>query len=116
MANANKKNFYIFDVTAPTAPISIGAKRITLNPSTAAIEGIAVAGPYAFLATTDATDEFQLWQIDNPSNIVQPSTCSNYNFPAKPSDLIYADNLVFVAIESNEALRIIYDSPSICTP
>jgi len=111
-----KKNFYILDVTTPTAPTPLGSLQIALNPSTAAIVGITVAGPYAFIATTDSTEEFQVWRIDNPSSIVQPSACSNYNFPAKPSGLTYADNLIFAAIESNEALRIIYDLPSVCTP
>ncbi len=115
VANANKKNFYIFDVTTPTAPNPLGSKRIVLNPNTQ-IEGIAVAGPYAFLATTDSTKGFQLWQIDNPSNIMQPSACSNYNYSEKSRGIIYADNLVFMANESNAALRIIYDQPSVCTP
>lgn len=61
-----------------------------------------------FLGTNDANKEFQVWDISNPASI---AFWSSFNFPQIASGVDYEDNLVYVAVRSNDALRIITSSP-----
>lgn len=84
-----------------------------LGPNTA-VEGIVVSGSLAFFVTTQQNAEFQVWNVSNQNNPIPHIGCNAYNFPAKPVSLDYHDGLVYGAIESNLALRIIHDQPGTC--
>lgn len=99
---------YVLDVGTPSAITSLGSKDIDLDPSTSEIVDIVVVADLAFLATGDSNEEFQVWNIAEPSNIIRYSTL---NFPAKITGLDYEDDLVYSSVDSNDALRIIYDNP-----
>jgi hypothetical protein len=58
----------------------------------------------AFLATSNANREFQ---IVNYGNINSPSLYAYLNFPQEATGIDYRNNLIFVSVRSNDALRII---------
>lgn len=57
-----------------------------------------------FMCTGDSNDEFQVWNITNPESHV---FWSSLNFPQVCADLDFEDNIVYAAVRSNDALRII---------
>ena len=118
----NEPNFFILDISDPASILSFGSKFIKRNPTQPlGLTAVVVSGQFAFFGTTDSNAEFQVFKIDDPSNILNCSEaaypgnfadCGKYDFPAKINDLEYDENLVFSAIESNDALRIIFDDVS----
>jgi len=99
----------------------IGSKLVIID--SANIDSLAVKGRYdalgnvndiyirdylAFLATSDSNKEFQAVNISNLSN---PLFYSSYNFPQSAAGNAYHDNVLYTAVRSNDALRIITSSP-----
>lgn len=114
-APSSRPDFYIIDISEPSNPVSLGSKNLSLNPNTAVV-GVVVSGHLAFIATTNQTSGFHVWDISDPDNIKAPSGCNLYKYPLKATGIDFADNLVFVSNESNYALRIIEDNmSSICS-
>ncbi len=58
----------------------------------------------AFLATDNSTAEFQALNITNKA---VPTLHSSYNFPQLGTGITYRDNVVYMSVRSNDALRII---------
>ena len=58
----------------------------------------------AFIASSNSNREFQVINISDPNN---PSLWSYFNFPQVATGIDYEDNLVYVSVRSNDALRII---------
>ncbi len=120
--NSAIHNFFVLDISQPTAIVSLGSKYITRNPNVAlGLTAIAVSNKFAFLGTDDSNFEFQVFRIDNPANIQncgEPGypggfvNCGKYNFPAKITDLEYDDSFVFASVQSNDAFRVIFDDLS----
>jgi hypothetical protein len=113
-------DFFILDISNPSAISVLGSKDFDgnvctegggpsscLGPNTR-IVGIKVVGDLAFLATTYQTKGFQVWHINDPSNIFNWST---YNYSEKATGLDYEVDYIYTSNESNAALRIIYDNP-----
>ncbi len=94
-----KTKFYIVDATNPTNIINLGS--VTIGSR---IRDIALSGTLAFLGTEDSNREFQVWNVANSSN---PVLWSFFNFPQVATGVDYEDNLVYVSVRSNDALRII---------
>ncbi|MBI2609982.1 hypothetical protein HYW53_02290 [Candidatus Giovannonibacteria bacterium] len=112
-APSSRPDFYVLDIADPESVPALGSKNLGINPNTE-ITGIVVSAERAFIATTDSTGGFQVWNIADPSNIILQSSCSIYNYSEKATGIDFVDNLGFISNESNKALRIIYDQPSIC--
>lgn len=66
-----------------------------------------VGGDLAFLATSDSTKEFVIVNFTDPDNLVE---YASLNYPALATGIDFADNKVFMAVRSNDALRIITSS------
>lgn len=92
------------------------------------IVGITVWGNLAFLSTDSTDSEFQIWDVTEKTNVQPHIGCNAYQFPAKPTNIEFPGELVytgypegrelgFVSVDSNDALRVIYDpdAPDICT-
>ncbi len=62
----------------------------------------------AFIGTSDSNREFQ---VVNISSSTSPVLHSSFNFPQVATGVDYEDNLVYVSVRSNDALRIITSSP-----
>ncbi len=98
-----KTKYYIANAATSSNITVIGSS--TINNKT---RDIAVSSLYAFLATEDSNKEFQVWNISDPA---RPSFWSSFNFPQVATGVDYEDNIVYVSVRSNDALRIITSGP-----
>ena len=113
-------NFFILDISNPASITSLGSKYIRRNPNISlGILTLVVSGKFAFMGTDDSNAEFQVFVVDNPADIRNCSEpgypggfvgCGKYDFPAKITDIKLHENLIYTAIESNDAFRIIFDN------
>lgn len=93
----------IYDTTEPTA----GVMRGTYNTGSS-INDILAIGYLAFLATNNSNQEFQ---VINITNLTSPVFHSSFNYPQSAAAIDYNNNLIFTAVRSNDALRILTSSP-----
>lgn len=91
--------FYDIDATNISSPSIKGSVDVG-----GAINDIYVKQNLAFLATSNSNREFQVLDITNSS---APSVYSYLNFPQGATGIDYEDNLVYVSVRSNDALRIV---------
>lgn len=98
-------DLYVLNISDLNNIISLGSQDLGFNPSSA-VEAIVVIGNLAFLGTSDVNEEFQVWNIGEPTNIFR---CSFFNFPATIAGLDFDGNLVFAGVRSNDALHVIFD-------
>lgn len=91
--------FFMVNASNPTNITTLGS--VTIN---AKIKDLVVSGNYVFMGTEDPNKEFQAWNISDPTNI---TFCASFNFPQNASGIDYENNLVYMAVRSNDALRII---------
>ncbi len=98
-----KTKFYIINASS-TSNMTISGSALIDNKT----RDIVSAGSLAFLATENANKEFQVYDISNPAS---PSLWSYFNFPQIATGIDYEDNIVYVSVRSNDALRIITSSP-----
>ncbi len=68
------------------------------------LNDLRIRGRLVFLATSLSNNEFQVWDISDPTT---PSLSSSFNFPQVATGIDYEDNLVYISVRSNNALRII---------
>lgn len=101
--HTNHHKFSILDVASSSGVRSLGSTNIG-----ASVTGIVVRDTLAFIGTSDSNKEFQVWNISDPANI---AFVSSLNFPQMATGIDYEDNLVYVSVRSNDALRIITSSP-----
>ncbi len=67
-----------------------------------------VGGDLAFLATEDSNKEFLIVDISDPDNLAEYAFL---NYPANATGIDFASNMVFMAVRSNDALRIVTSTP-----
>lgn len=94
-----KPEVFILDITSSTSVQNLGSFDVGGD-----VNGIRVSGRLAFLATSNSNAEFQVWDVSSPAS---SSLGSSFNFPQIASGIDYEDNLVYVSVRSNDALRII---------
>ena len=94
-----ENDFIILDATNPLNIINRGSINISAN-----INDIVAVGNYAFLATSHANKEFITLNVATTTSIQQ---ISSFNFPQQATGVSYENNLIFVSVRSNDALRII---------
>ncbi|MBI2013730.1 MAG: hypothetical protein HYS87_02810 [Candidatus Colwellbacteria bacterium] len=101
--NSASDGFRVIDATVPAAvdPKDSG------NPG-GDVNGIYTRDYLSFIGTTNSNTEFQVWRTDDPDDI---QLWSSFNFPQSIMDIDYENNLVYTAVRSNDALRIITSSP-----
>ncbi len=101
--NSSYHEFHILNVASSSSPQNLGSKDLATD-----LNDLRIRDNLAFLGTSDPNKEFQVWDISNPANI---SFLSSFNFPQVATGIDYEDNIVYVAVRSNDALRIITSSP-----
>lgn len=92
-------NLYIVNASNPGSPYLVG-----LIDVGGIVNDIYAVGYLAFLGTSNSNREFQVINISDPEN---PELHSSLNFPQVATGIDYQNNLVFVSVRSNDALRII---------
>ena len=94
---------YVLDVSDPASVVILGSNNVGAD-----INGIRVRDELAFLGTSNSNKEFQVWNVADPTNMAEESS---FNFPQVAAAVDYEDNLVYVAVRSNDGLRIITSGP-----
>lgn len=94
--------FHILNVSSPNSVQSLGNAEIGGD-----VNDIYIRETLAFLATGNSNREFQAWDI---SNSAQPKLWSFFNFPQMATGIDYENNIVYVSVRSNDALRVITSS------
>ena len=69
---------------------------------------VCVKGDLVFLSTSNSNKEFIIVNANNPDNLIE---YASLNFAQVASGIDYAQNKVFVAVRSNDSLKIITSSP-----
>lgn len=100
--DASANELYILDITSST-PQLLGSQNFSTD-----ITGIIARDFLGFFGTTDSNKEFQVWNVSSSASL---EFWSGFNFPQVATGLDYEDNLVYVAVRSNDALRIITSAP-----
>ncbi|MDO8537149.1 MAG: hypothetical protein Q7R94_02800 [bacterium] len=95
----NSDELQVLDVSSSSAPSSLGVKSIAAD-----VNSLVVRDKLAFIGTSDSNNEFQVYDISTPAAI---SFVSSFNFPQVAASIDFEDNIVYVAVRSNDALRII---------
>ena len=68
------------------------------------VNDIFSVGNLSFLATSSPNKELQIIDIADPDNL---ALISYFDFPQEATGIDYVNNLIFVSVRSNNALRII---------
>ena len=97
--HSDHHQLHVVDATTPTALAGLGSLS-----SDGDVNDFRVRDQYAFFATDDPNEEFQVWDISTPSSI---TFVSSLNFPQIATGIDYEDNIVYVSVKSNDGLRII---------
>lgn len=97
--DGSNDDFYILDISNIGSIASLGSKNLATD-----LNDFRVRDSLGFFGASDSNKEFQVWNVGTPSNIV---FWSSFNFPQVANAIDYEDNIVYVAVRSNDALRII---------
>ncbi len=113
LESGSGEELYVLDATDPlsaTAGLPIlGKAEIGAGAS---VNAIRVSGSLAFLATTKTNDEFQVWNISNPSATITRVDTSPYNIPNNISKGIdFEAPYIYAASQANDPLQILYSAP-----
>ena len=101
--HADHHELHILNVSNLSSIQNLGSKDLTAD-----LNSLKIRDYLAFLATSDSNKEFQVWNISDPANI---AFWSSFNFPQVATGIDFEDNIVYVSIRSNDALRIITSGP-----
>ena len=97
--SSTQPEIYIFDRTAPTAPVLLNS-----IDNGGPINSMIAAGPYLFTATNISNREFTVYDVRDPLN-VHIEASLNMSQVAAGLDLV--DNTIYISLRSNDAFQII---------
>lgn len=103
IGNANGK-LLVVDVSNPASP----TVQATYDAGGAVQDMLCVVNDLIYTGTANGTKEFQILNISDLSHI---SEYNSLNFPQVATGVGFANNMVFISMRSNDALRIITSSP-----
>ncbi len=98
-ASSGDPELYILNVSSPSNVLTVGSKVMGSD-----VTGIRIRGNLLFMGSSDSNKEFQVWDISDPTSL---SLWSSFNFPQVATGIDYEDNLVYVSVRSNDAVRVI---------
>ncbi|MFH0806219.1 MAG: hypothetical protein V1885_00600 [Candidatus Brennerbacteria bacterium] len=102
-SHSDHHELHVLNVASSSAVVNLGSQNFTTD-----INDLRVRSTLAFLGTSDANREFQVWNVSNPTAVL---LLSSFNFPQVATGVDYEDNLVYISVRSNDGLRIITSSP-----
>ncbi len=101
--HANHHELHIFNVADPASVQNLGSRDLGAD-----INDLRIRDNLAFLATSNSNSEFQVWDVSSTTNI---AFWGSYNFPQMGTGIDYENNLIYMSVRSNDALRIITSAP-----
>src|SRR3989344_5005317 len=99
-ANSGGREFFIFDVSNPAVPVLLGQRDLNGTPN-----DIVISGNYAYVASTDNSEELQIIDISDPATIDQAGKLTSVNLTAANSGNATV-NAIALAISGNYLLMI----------
>jgi hypothetical protein len=111
-ATASSKDFYVLDVSDPTNPVELHARKLSIANGTEVV-GIAAQGNFVFVVTSDSTKPLFVFDVSDATNPTVVSTCG-LSLNKVMRDIVYHDNRVYSVNKDSDILTIIYDQPSSC--
>lgn len=111
VAATNKRDFYILNVSDPSAITAAGSVRLGIS-NNSYVSGIIRHGSHAFVATTDSNEPLFIFNVSNISNPIPQSSCG-LNFSQVTRALVYYSDMLLTVNRSNDLIRIIYDEPDL---
>lgn len=102
------EDLYVLDASNPLN-VTAGLPVLGKVEIGATVNAIRVSGELAFLATSKANDEFQVWNISNPETAITRVEVDPYNVPNKISKGIDIESpYLYAASQANDPLQILY--------
>jgi Tfp pilus assembly protein PilV len=103
-------DLYILNVTTPSSITVLGSQSLNHNPNSKLVDVI-VSGPIAFVASDSSNDEFEVWNVSNPTNIFQQCAGGQDDVHVSQAavGLDFLDNVAYGAIRSQDALHTMFD-------
>ncbi len=98
-SNSNSPEAMIYDVSDVNNPVQLGALEFSSD-----IYSAYGADNLMFLATAYSSQEFNIYKAADPGNLIY---WTGINFPQLAVDMVLENNMIYMAIRSNDALRII---------
>jgi Tfp pilus assembly protein PilV len=98
-SSANSPEVLVYDVTDANNPLLLGSKEFAGD-----VYSAYGADNLMFLASSYSSEEFQIYNATNPANM---QYWVGINFPQLAVDMVLENNIIYMAIRSNDALRII---------
>lgn len=98
-ASGTSPEINIYDVTNPDAPTLLGSSEFSSG-----MTAVFAADTLMFLATSVSNLEFQIFTATDPQATVY---LSGLNFPQVGNDIAFESNIIYIAVRSNDALRIV---------
>ena len=109
-----RPNFYIIDTMNPEDPQNqaLASGELVLTSNNSQVNGIYATDNLAFFSTMNPTVGFQIWDISNLANLEPWPDCNinEYNHSEKTVGLDYDGKYIYVANESQNALRIFWSN------
>lgn len=97
-------DLYVFDITDPLAGLpTMGSADIGTS-----VLGIKIVGPLAFLATTRAGKQIQVWNVVDPSNMYVLEEFNSGYIVGNGFD--YSNDFIYTTLQSSPNLKILYDN------
>ena len=98
-SGATTPELVILDVSNPRAPRQIGSLELSAD-----IRSVFAADTLGFLGTALSSQELHIYNVSNPASL---TFLSGLNFPQVAHDIAFENNILYVAVRSNDALRMI---------
>lgn len=89
----------VYDVSNPASPSLLGSTEFGYN-----IPAVFAADSLVFLGANQSNLEFQIFDSTDPTTLTY---YGGVNFPQYVNDMAFENNILYVALRSNDALRII---------
>ena len=89
----------VYDVTNPDTPSFLGSTEFSYG-----IPSVFAADDLLFLSTDQSNLEFQLFSATNTQQLTY---VTGFNFPQVGNDIAFESNMIYIAVRSNDALRIL---------
>lgn len=102
--SANKQEFFELNVVNPNSIVQTGSKYISTSRNVT-VDAIIVRSNLAFLWTSDSSQDFQIWDLNNLSSALPYASLNTLQTAAGGMDC--EGNLIYASQQGNIALQII---------
>jgi hypothetical protein len=121
VSNALERDFYVFNISSSTKPTYVKSRRLGLPTTslqgTPRVLDLVVQGNLAFLATTDTTKSFQVYDVTENEDVIVPvfDNCRESISIPRLTELFYHNNTVYTLFGLTAQVGSVSDETSSCS-